>query len=1003
MDTQTFVTQLSTVSSSRKDGMSAIFRKAEVPDTSGWLNPELSVGPYLGRNRWSRFKFWEAIGPARDAFHQMAPRIKQCLEDSVEPISSRVAWSMYMVGKAPSQASPSIIFCCEVSWYRRHIRDIINESRILDDYPSGIKTGHMRRLPKFDQLVRLGVADESLHKHGEFMAWTPHARSACGSQIFVSTRGTDSVSLSAVATIGGVILLGRSYYYTTAAHAILSAPDSEAGEEEPPASDDHGSTLSLGGDQSVCITSASNPSTDNLSGLHSPGKSAEYSDENRYLREDIVRQWSLKHSHEAEEPLSPLPDSGKLSLNYPLSLFMTSKDEESQATDLDYALIETTSRHHNVENVVKFGRRHGTIVKVHSFVKSVPGDTDIVAVTPRGTIRGLISGTPVYSSAPGQRAYNRMFKVSLGWPLRRGDCGTWVVDAANGRLFGHVVLGSPGGDTALIIPFSDIFDDILSRTGRSPMFPGTRRDDASSTSRSAMTRSPPTTREQALVQIVRKTIYSMSDLRQLASSKGDPISKPPSQAVTPLDSGSQIAEGVSHLPSARDDSEDLSKQTQPERKSGMKEVKVPTTHDTSITSRLAAHVETASQVDSDLNDISGEVSKGLGRPKELENVRSLQQKKKDRESSELDLKRDLGLPKDPTRHKSPEKSSRHRRHVPPVTLRVPKLQDVLLTFSKAPLQWENTELLDRALNEIDLNAIYTEAEDENARLISEARSKGHSIKPEWGFQDYLICSLLKYFRRSFFTRIKKPPCEACATKLPTKARGNARPTAEEKSGKAQVVELYQCVEKHCRAYTRFPRYWDVWTLLRNPRGRAGEAANCFGMLCRALGSRVRWVWNAEDSIWTEVYSEHQERWVHVDAYEGAWDDPLMYTQAIGKKLSYCVAFSWDGAADVTRRYVRDSTHALPRTRCSEPELLRVIHYIRGMRRRGMSKEDLSCLEKEDTAEALELESYVGQSDVTGNTGHSQPVEGRLTESESGIITSRTDSGERALPRYELLA
>ncbi|KAH8777894.1 hypothetical protein F5883DRAFT_390799, partial [Diaporthe sp. PMI_573] len=76
-------------------------------------------------------KLWEAIGPARDAFHDIAPRIKRYLEDSVEPISSRVTWSMYMVGRAPSQASPSIIICCDVLWHRRHIRQIVKESGIL--------------------------------------------------------------------------------------------------------------------------------------------------------------------------------------------------------------------------------------------------------------------------------------------------------------------------------------------------------------------------------------------------------------------------------------------------------------------------------------------------------------------------------------------------------------------------------------------------------------------------------------------------------------------------------------------------------------------------------------------------------------------------------------------------------------------------------------------------------------------------------------------------------
>jgi transglutaminase-like putative cysteine protease len=121
--------------------------------------------------------------------------------------------------------------------------------------------------------------------------------------------------------------------------------------------------------------------------------------------------------------------------------------------------------------------------------------------------------------------------------------------------------------------------------------------------------------------------------------------------------------------------------------------------------------------------------------------------------------------------------------------------------------------------------------------------------------------------------------------------------------KYALVELLDWIhEKVSWSDNEMERHSDPLEILAYGKGRCGEFSILFTALCLANGYRARLILDMTDHVWTEVWEEAENRWVHVDPSEKRVGDPLMYERDWKKSLSNIYAFENGKMEDVTSSY-----------------------------------------------------------------------------------------------------
>lgn len=220
----------------RNQSHNLVFKRKRIP----WPSPELSIGedwcvmPGLIMSR----KCWEAIGPAREIMNQIYTPIRNLLQQRNEYLQEgtstprAIIFSMYMIGRTAETANPTIVFSCENKEPRKRARKIIEESRLLNDYP-GVILGDSSRPPVLSRpavpLASHGLGGESQvssisdlsMEHRTSIYYSPPIRHDDG--ISVSMRSATQEFRQA--TLGGFVCVGGKVFGLTVAHMLDDGPE----------------------------------------------------------------------------------------------------------------------------------------------------------------------------------------------------------------------------------------------------------------------------------------------------------------------------------------------------------------------------------------------------------------------------------------------------------------------------------------------------------------------------------------------------------------------------------------------------------------------------------------------------------------------------------------------------------------------------------------------------------------------------------------------------------
>jgi hypothetical protein len=419
-----------------------------------------------------------------------------------------------MVGRARETASPTVTFISTEPGPRQRLKTLIKESKLLEKH-SGFITMDIDRPPgcKTSVIKTLGGLEEksSVSEAGRMQQITISvpSRAFMGTSIYLNERVPDLI-----ATGGGIVQSRGKSYLTSVAHPFekywndrfpeATAPgdyvfdideisDSEE-ENEFIADITSGGSItsnSMPCDASDCSLNSESDAWSNKQGLlesHLPlpnrkmaiGLPASLVQANAILSQRRTDNQISYHTSQESTHRDGSRISNRVEEQSPPGLPGATTTASTPAFAQDEPLI------YNLSGPIISSARGGTISLDYSLFelpdfmlqrsessqsdKSLqwgpssaprePRSTEIVVQTASGPVAGRLLATPSFMQPAQGMLAQQLWTVIMEGTLQSGLCGSWVMDASSGDVFGHIIAGAPEDGFAYMVPFYEILDDL---------------------------------------------------------------------------------------------------------------------------------------------------------------------------------------------------------------------------------------------------------------------------------------------------------------------------------------------------------------------------------------------------------------------------------------------------------------------------------------------------------------------------------------------------------------